>query len=339
MEQLETMLTQMPHQAVLLDLRQRLLYRHASLFAALSELGTAPSQGQLAPPERGSALSSRRAHIGVVELEAAEIDAVLDMGAVVVDGDDVATLREALRGVAPAVGLEGFWQRFVAEWPEVTGLALGSRQAQEADAAAAGLHEAAERLAELLPEDPGLRCEAAVSLALPRAGSRSLPCLTEASFDALAAQLDVSRPVAAELFGRLLDAAGALRGRAAPQDETLPGALGAGAAKEVYLEDFAELLQLWTESPLVSLPGGSESAGNGGGKSAARRNLQQVVASAQAAVNAFKAELSHPLAGPAAEGAEPIDSDAVPVKMRRRPTRPVLPWRSHSRTPTPMFRS
>lgn len=300
-------LTQMPREVLLQDLRQRLLARHASLAAAFRELRGASEAVRLGRLDFYSAL----ARLGVVEGEAAELFRIIDED----ESGDVSLeeLRDALRDVAPAVSLEGFWQRMEAEWPEMADKLRESRTSREAGAAAVALRRAGTLLAELLPEEE-------LAAASPSAESgQAVFSLSAAGFDALASRLDVARSNAAELFARLVEAAALLRRRAAPAD----AGLGQPATSEVYLEDLAELYHLWMEQPAFGPVLGSDGAAG-----AAREDIRQAVAPAQAAIAALKAELASAAARPAGDEQD-RSSRASSRRVQSRQKQPVLPWRAH----------
>jgi len=203
-------------------------------------------------------------------------------------------------------------------------------------------------LAELLPQalrqsctisySPSMRSKAAVVDTVP---SRALTVLTPETFDAIAALLDISREDAAELFGKIREAASS--GRTAPR-QTLsvdpkellaavpsprvsPRAGGKEAqedpseAAEVFIEDFIEQLRLWTENPLSCTPG----EGPLGGSACVR----EAVAPARAAISALKAELRPPSP---AKPAQDRETSASRVSGSHRPRRRAAPkhnWRPY----------
>jgi len=262
-------------------------------------------------------------------VEAGELFRIIDL-----DGSNNVSLdefRNALRDAAPAVGLEGFWQRFNAEWPEVATLLHESCVTREHEAATKSRHRAGALLAEMLPPDMRERCIVPQSPASERKQQRQqleqvLHSLNAESFDVLAARLDIARNNAAELLKHLVNAAATLHPRVAL---ALPGSSvqsqdqgGQAEAAEVYLDDFAELLELWTANDPTS---------------PAHRKAHRIVAPAQIVVAALKAELA-PTSSSVEVAEESRARRSNSRRIGRRPRRPLLPWCPTAATPRALAR-
>jgi len=132
-----------------------------------------------------------------------------------------------------------------------------------------------------------------------------LQTLTLEAFDAIAVLLDIPRNNTAELFNRMVEVS-----------------VGCIATNELYVEDFAEQLRLWTDLP----------AGPGTGALAVQ-SLRQAMAPAMAVVASLKAELrpSRP-STPRAHGHRHVQNmgPAATQGVKKQPGRvPKLPWQSH----------
>lgn len=361
-------LVQMPTKVLLQDFRSRLLTRYGSIPAAFKEIiggGQADDAGL-----NRAAFVSVLARLSIVEAEANELFTAIDTDGT---GDvSICELREALRDVAPPVTLEGLWHRFLIELPELPDMARACAQGTRADA---DLCRFAMALSELLPEDLRQSCcfrgavEAGCIL-------RPLFMLAWETFDAIAANLDVSGSNARTLFAQVQEGTWALRGgrraeaaqkerhrltsskwlQAGSKDvvgeghksSTLEGkageeAVAAGLAdSEVFLEEFAELLLLWLDNPSPPLlPGVLASLGGG-------RMVHQVTAPAHAAMAALKLELGRRVgdasaaASPAHGGGSAEQQKALQPKppARRRASKPsMFRWRGGAArsTLTPVF--
>lgn len=337
-------LSKMPPDVLLQDFRQRLLMKHTSISAALQEI-TAISDSPMdvhAARLGRQAFGTSLARLGVADIEAGALFQIIDSDA---SGDvSLGELLDALREVAPAVNLEAFWQRFDAEWPEVSSLLLESCTTRQQAEVAAARSKAGMLLAEMLPVDLLQTCAMAQSPSSERKQQQQqepelvLHSITADMFDSLAARLDIPRANASTLFEQLLTAVAALS-RKAPAvaspaiaqlqlDGTARLEFEAGR-HEVGLEDFAELLELWNSNPT----------------SPAYRKAKRIVASAQTAVAALKAECNRPCTAKASEAEAkqaPASARTVPMKAGKRPKRPILPWCSIAAAPrlsplAPMF--
>eukprot|EP00931_Biecheleriopsis_adriatica_P041156 TRINITY_DN23556_c0_g1_i1.p1 TRINITY_DN23556_c0_g1~~TRINITY_DN23556_c0_g1_i1.p1 ORF type:complete len:788 (+),score=152.45 TRINITY_DN23556_c0_g1_i1:162-2366(+) len=347
-------LVDMPREVLLEDLRQRLLSRHTTIADAFRGLCVpgVPGQDSASGCLKQRAFVHCMAALRVAEFEALELFKILDSdnsGSVSVE-----ELREALREVAPATSLEGFWQRVAAEWPEV---AEAARECSEPQGGLSARQRLGELLAELLPEElreqfeaPGARSIAAGQVSEQGRGVSPVPVVslrsvTLETFDALSAHLDISRPNARELFFRVLESAApsSRRSDAAtpessvslsteasssffklPRDEVKSGGYAnTPHQQEIFIEDFAEQLKLWTQSL--------------GGKQRPCDSVRQAVAPARAAISALKAELSA-----SDELPTPVISQESPPKPRPPASKkkaPKLPWRAYYSmpNPTPVF--
>eukprot|EP00930_Biecheleria_cincta_P043711 TRINITY_DN29999_c0_g2_i1.p1 TRINITY_DN29999_c0_g2~~TRINITY_DN29999_c0_g2_i1.p1 ORF type:complete len:746 (+),score=95.27 TRINITY_DN29999_c0_g2_i1:71-2308(+) len=319
-------LVSMPQDVLLQDFRQRLLSQHATIADALRGLIVhSPSSGAFSP----GAFIDCMAKFQISESEAQELFRILDSdesGKITSD-----ELREAIRSVAPSITLQGFWQRMAAEWPEIVEAA---RECSDPSKSWSARCRVGGLLFELLPQQlreqtprlkSGLKQEQGRTKLLQAPG-----CLHSVSldaFDALAALLDVSSQNARELYFQIL-------GMVSPHpswqhEERASTASGRSEdcrddLEEIFLEDFAEHLRLWTEDAMdlsVTRAGRTYS-------------LRQIVAPAKAAISALTKELSPPV--------EPSKIKPVPPpkesKTKRRSIN--LPWRTHypcMQSITPVF--
>lgn len=355
MEEFMDALTKMPRHVLLQDLRQRFLGRHSSLSAAFDAITTAGLGGgkqrvnqspaalqaaRLTRPEFGAAL----ARLGVADAEADELFRIIDADN---SGDvSLTELREALRDVAPAIALETFWQRFDAEFPQVASLLRESRLTRSPDVAKESLRKAGELMATFLPKelqnhlvgDPSQRRKKDDPLVLTHLNSKS--------FDAVAARLDVSSANVSDLFARISQTAKALHPRLGRDSSPEPEPDSSRSkevwmSREVQLEDFATLFQLWIDNPTPMTR--ERSSGN----RATMQLLRQAMGPAQERCAALKKELKEGLksprpsevlsptssGGPSPSGADPTSppsdrrgSSDTGKRSRSRPPRPNMPW-------------
>eukprot|EP00438_Fugacium_kawagutii_P026302 Skav221229 [mRNA] locus=scaffold1136:36259:36909:+ [translate_table: standard] len=169
-----------------------------------------------------------------------------------------------------SVSLEAFWQRIAAQWPEM----LEAAHAKNAPA----------HLADLLELNQGAQSPSSVSLL----------SLDLEAFTALAAHVDVAKDNAEDLFKSIA--------RSASGAHSFDAAEG-----QIYLEDFAEQMILWTEGVDRSRPSPSSH-----------------FAPAHAVVSALKAELL-----PQLEPHSP-PKPPKPTKLPKLPKRRLhLPWCSY----------
>jgi Ca2+-binding EF-hand superfamily protein len=324
-------LADMPDRVLLHDLRGRILANQPSLSAAFTATVAKFGNSRLKIADLTSVLSGWVPHlggIGVSEVEAVALFRIFDQdnsGTVSLD-----EFRSALREVAPNTDLEGFWRRFIAEWPEIVAAAsAGSRSPQHA-------HDARRRIGMLLADRLPKRLlqdQRCVVLTSDRGAvdmsRHTLVTFTLESFDAVAALLDISCQNATSLFkcmsreGQLFSAA---------LGEMPLNSLGEACSdvgnQQVDIDDFIEQLQLWCESP----SGPANSAGQGGFCS--KRSVQRAMAHAKASISAFKAELDLPSTSSAVKpdsGEAVMLADAAQSRASAAKPLPKLPWRSHSR--------
>jgi len=331
-------LIHMPREVLLPDFRRRLRARYSSVVVAFKEMSPAlaSSKGILGVSEQlgKEDFMDALARLGIVEAEASEVFRVIDA-----DGSGAVSLQElqeALRNVAPTVTLDAFFRLVAAEWPEI---AAAARQACAPSSIRPqqGLvpehHVARKRvgclLAELLPLEMRNRCAAPFSpapfgsclLEFPTEGRKisfnsdpapdrsedsggELQTLTLEAFDAIAMLLDIPRNNAAELFNRMVEVT-----------------VGCIATDELYIEDFAEQLRLWTD-----LPEGP-STGN-----LAVQSLRRAMAPALAVAASLKAELRPSRPSTPRVHSHPVENtvSAATQGVKKQPGRlPRLPWQSH----------
>ena len=227
-------------------------------------------------------------------------------------------LKNSLHSAAPKTSLEDFWQRVAAEWPEL----LEAAHAKSAPGRLADL------LLELLPMEMRLIMKhmRQGSRQTPRkvSGSHKRPHVTEHStsgnvqsqsplsllsldleaFTALAMHIDVSPENSKELFESITRSASV----AQSSEDVVPEA-------QIYLDDFAEQMILWTE--------GVDRRGP------MKEKIQQLqhfrFAPVRAVISALKAELL-----PAAPPSEtPVSTKATKLPKldrKEKKQRPQLPW-------------
>lgn len=228
-------------------------------------------------------------------------------------------LKNSLQSAAPKTSLEDFWQRVAAEWPEL----LEAAHAKSAPGRLADL------LLELLPVEMRLIMKQMRqgSRGSPRkvSGSHRRPQVTEHStsgnvqsqsplsllsldleaFTALAIHIDVSPENSKELFESIARSAS---GAQSSHEDIVPEA-------QIYLDDFAEQMILWTE--------GVDRRGP------MKEKIQQLqhfrFAPVRAVISALKAELL-----PAPAVSETPESKLPKLKERKEKKqmkqRPQLPW-------------
>jgi len=252
------------------------------------------------------------ARLRIAEVEALELFQVLDEDS---SGDvSLEEFREALRAVAPETSLKGFWQRLVAEWPEV---AKAARDCAKPSLGQTARRHLGELLAELLPEELRVRFEAPqVASTIPQP-SPVLKTLSLEVFDALAANLDVSRANANQIFAWIATAVSSRRQQSeeASEHTEAEGELPA----EIYIEDFAEQLKIWTDNSWDAqgqTPGG------------ALHDIQQAVAPARATIAALKQELLPPAEARQCDNSQAVPQ-TIPKPQKHRPRVPKLPWRTY----------
>jgi len=224
--------------------------------------------------------------------------------------DFLAALKDLLLSAAPKTSLDDFWQRMAAEWPEV----LEAARAAKSSASPGRL---AELLLELLPMEMRFTKQGTPLIALqnqPRISDAeqasqasqspfSLLSLDLEAFTALAMHIDVSRENAAELFESIARSTSAQ----SSHEETLD----VDMEPQIFLDDFAEQIVLWTEGVDRRRP--------------VKDKIQLRFAPVRAALSALKAELL-----PKCE-AEPIEEPKpkptkLPKLPKGKPKRPQLPW-------------
>lgn len=236
------------------------------------------------------------------------------------DGSNGSNLLKNLKNVlyasAPKTSLEDFWQRVAAEWPEL----LEAAHAKSAPGRLADL------LLELLPMEMRLimkQMRQGSRQGTPRkvSGSRKRPQVTEHStsgnvqsqsplsllsldlkaFTALAMHIDVSPEDSKELFESIARSASSQS-----SEDVVPEA-------QIYLDDFAEQMILWTE--------GVDRRGP------MKEKIQQLqhfrFAPVRAVISALKAELLPP--------APPRETPEVPRKLpkvdrKEKKHKPQVPW-------------
>lgn len=325
-------LTHMPKEVLLHDLRQRLLTQYSSMGHAFRDLTAGGNRRTKMDINKFTETLSRSK---ISDVEAAEIFRIVDDDS---SGDvSLAEFREAMRDVAPSTSIEGFWQRFAAEWPEIPAAArIGGAIAQQ---------NAGALLLELLPIDLKHKCgvkavrvirdhhSVASADVVPETPSATLTAVTAEVFDALAALLDVSRSNAQDLFKVLAEAARPQRFESTDTPRSGNGRISSCSAErtmEVDIEDFLQELQLWTENTSRIKSGSFDRTALALDALAAGKGVvQQVLAPSKAAISAFKAQLVPP----------PAASQPAEVKHRRsrssgRPRMlPKLPWQAFPCTP------
>jgi len=229
--------------------------------------------------------------------------------------DLLKNLKNVLYAAAPKTSLEDFWQRVAAEWPEL----LEAAHAKSAPGRLADL------LLELLPMEMRLimkQMRQGSRQGTPRkvSGSRKRPQVTEHStsgnvqsqsplsllsldlkaFTALAMHIDVSPEDSKELFESIARSASSQS-----SEDVVPEA-------QIYLDDFAEQMILWTE--------GVDRRGP------MKEKIQQLqhfrFAPVRAVISALKAELLPP--APTRE--TPEVPKKLPVDRKEKKHKPQLPW-------------
>jgi Ca2+-binding EF-hand superfamily protein len=316
-------LTQMPREVLLSDLRQRLLVKYPSVPKAFRDL---PHAAGNLDREGFTAAVSR---LGVVDIEAAEIFCLCDDD----NSGDVCLeeLQEAMRDVAPSIGLEAFWLRFAAEWPEI---AAATRDGGRSGRTAAGA-----LILEMLPEELQQICSDCTystcttpeidtqSATAPRASAtRALTTLTSEAFDALAVLLDISKANASEIFEQIQRATSVRRRpsscrfhRQSTEEEALCSPIGRREKHLVYAEDFLDQLLLWTENPCRRTP--SDPADPN------RDLVHKMVAPSRAAISVLKAELSSASSQVNQKNDSFFPDQAVENDHAAPQRLPKLPWR------------
>lgn len=225
-EEFKTALVRMPREVLLQDFRKRLLSKYSSISEAFKELSVPPGRhekftdGDQSKPLTREAFAFQLSRLGVDEQESSLLFDIIDTdasGAISMD-----ELRETLREVAPSVSLEEFWHRFATRWPSIRVAASGPE----------GRRGATEQLFKILP-------------AQYRGGSLDLPLgLSAHAWDIIAAQLDVSRPNAKDLFRQCATAKIWQGSRAIIEEGFLME-----KQLECDLDDFFDELQLWSQTP------------------------------------------------------------------------------------------
>ncbi|CAE8639295.1 unnamed protein product [Polarella glacialis] len=257
------------------------------------------------------------ARLRIAESEAVELFEILDS-----DGSGGVSLEElsqALRSVSPTISTKDFWQRWAAEWPEVVEAACECSHPVKGREARQHLGFL---LAELLPEEIRSTCE---GRSAPQVFLESISSVT---FDALAVLLDVSEQNAAEIFERIASTANrrdtttpaslSTKDSSRPQSRhELRGPHAKGAVLMIFIEDFAEYIQLWCDRGLNPTDG--------------RRDVvRQAVAPARAAISAFKALLQPHKPSTVQEVALEATSQAKAERDRgRKRSLPKLTWQSY----------
>jgi len=220
-------------------------------------------------------------------------------------------LKNSLHSAAPKTSLEDFWQRVAAEWPELL----------EAAHAKSAPGQLADLLLELLPMEMRLimkQMRQGSRQGTPRkvSGSHKRPQVTEHStsgnvqsqsplsllsldleaFTALAMHIDVSPENSKELFESITRSASV-----AQSEDVVPEA-------QIYLDDFAEQMILWTE--------GVDRRGP----------MKEKIrfAPVRAVISALKAELLP--AAPPSETPESTKATKLPKDRKEKKQRPQLPW-------------
>lgn len=208
-------LSTMPREVLLQDFRKRLLTRCPSLAEAIKELTKHSGDSSIFTRQEFVSAISR---FGVLEVEALELFRIFDLdGSCDVSVDEV---REALREVAPTTDLEGFWHRFMAEWPDMGSSILGRRkQRRHSRLASNAVSNFSALLHDLLPQDLIQACTCPTWRQMESEKPR-LALLTAEAFDVLAQRLDISRKNASELFAQIVSA-----GRCGKQAPRLSGTL------------------------------------------------------------------------------------------------------------------
>lgn len=217
----------MPRDILLQDFRKRLLAKYSSTHEAFKELSTAPGRRNKYVEEDQSRPLTREAfafhlsRLGVEEQEASLLFDIIDTD---VSGTiSIEELCETLREVTPEISLEEFWHRFNARWPGIR-VAAGMPE---------GRRHAAEMIFQILPS----HCRGLLN---------DLPLgLSAEAWDLLCAQLDVSRPNAAELF-KQCGTSKLWQGQRTSYAEYLEE-----PQAECDLDDFFDELQLWSQTPKV----------------------------------------------------------------------------------------
>ena len=220
-------------------------------------------------------------------------------------------LKNSLHSAAPKTSVEDFWQRVAAEWPELL----------EAAHAKSAPGQLADLLLELLPMEMRLimkQMRQGSRQGTPRkvSGSHKRPQVTEHStsgnvqsqsplsllsldleaFTALAMHIDVSPENSKELFESITRSASV-----AQSEDVVPEA-------QIYLDDFAEQMILWTE--------GVDRRGP----------MKEKIrfAPVRAVISALKAELLP--AAPPSETPESTKATKLPKDRKEKKQRPQLPW-------------
>jgi len=221
----------------------------------------------------------------------------------------VEKLRRLVQSAVPPTSMEDFWHRVAAEWPDVLEAARKTKMAISS-----------QRLGDLLSEL--LRRQKVPdrlkSLASSSSSGFQLLSLDLEAFKAIALQIDVSQEDAQGLFYSIARSSRVPE----PVEPVTPQETGIDICAQhlgepqIYLEDFAEQLILWTESD----------------RRRPREKVRQLVAPARAAISALKAELL-PEPKEANEPKEEVkavkDNEVKVVKLPRIPKlkkRPKLPW-------------
>jgi len=317
-------LTHMPRKILLQDFRERLLSKHASIHCAFRHITTGGASRQTSVGLDKAGFVSALSRLSIPEIEAVELFRIVDedhSGTV-----SITELRDALREVAPRTTVEGFWQRLAAEWPDIacgaSGKASGSRRQTEA------------LIAELLPEHLRQACHPLCEIGSSAAHGAPPGMLPYASFDAIVSLLDVSSENARELFQYVLVAADPWKKRM-PSTPTGSQELDPGRCNKnkslsdvvedvIYVDDFLELLKLWTENPLSHRPREDVSCQS---RNSHWNDVNRVVGPAKATLSVLKAELVP--AGAKLLPAKPKQKEVRASRASIAPMKgPPAPWRT-----------
>jgi len=293
MEEFLSALTNVAPSVLLLDLRERLLSKYPTLTAALREttsaaVGASKDSAQLwvAKGLNTQEWCAALAKLGISHLEAFEMFRICDQDG---SGDvSLSELRDALRSVAPAMNIEGFWQRFVAEWPEISereGRPLADKkqlltsllQDLRPKVSNKGQLHLLQRTSKSAPESPP-RMDS--NLSNDRARSRNAagwkppaPPISVDNFDLICRVLDISQKDSMAIFAKIVETA-QLTKQVASRD--LPKERLGKEVMEVSVDGFMDQLQQWTAMSF-------------------KVGLSEIVGPTRAVIASLKDELQDPL--------------------------------------------